>query len=676
MSAEEPTKSQAGTVQPGPESGGHRPSVRPGGAVSLIGTVLSGRYKIEKLLGEGGMGAVYQAEHTHMRKRLAVKVLHPEMSRLTEVVQRFEREAMAAAHIDHPNVATATDFGKLEDGSFFLVMELLEGRSLRDLINEGRLELGRALHILRQIAAGLTRAHALGIVHRDLKPENVMLVAREGEIDFVKVLDFGIAKVPVGELAQRGHDRPAGEKGQILTQLGMVYGTPEYMAPEQALGQEVDPRADVYAMGVMGFEMLTGTRPYDHDSKVALLGMHVTAPIPLPSERCPEAHIPPEVDAMIKRLLAKEASERYQDGKEAMEATVGVMSHLAAQGLIDAKYAGIGGSAATQLGGPQSQALSAPLAARASSAVITERGVGEPGPATSSLEALPPQRMHIPPRAILAGAGGIVVLAAIFVVILTRGGGATTVPNGIDAGTIAVASTPSASVKPPPIRPDTEPKILAAIALVDKGDYGTAITQLTELEKTNDARTDIHRALVDAYMATKRSGDAMDEAGRVLTLDPGFSRDKALRLHVRNAALTGGKDAEDKAFALLESQMGADGPDVLYDIAYLVKDYPKGQARARPLLKKNDVRARSSDELKLALEVRAASEKSPCDIRKMLDRAAEIGDFRTSAILKGYQITTGCGFLSRRDCWPCLHNDGALNKTIKAIDDRAKEKAP
>src|SRR5579859_6716086 len=129
-----------------------KPSLRPGGPESLVGTTISGRYRIERLLGEGGMGTVYQAEHTHMRKRLAVKVLHPEMSRLPEVVARFEREAMAAAHIDHPNVATATDFGKLEDGSFFLVLEFVEGRSLRDVIAEGPMELGRALHVGRQIA--------------------------------------------------------------------------------------------------------------------------------------------------------------------------------------------------------------------------------------------------------------------------------------------------------------------------------------------------------------------------------------------------------------------------------------------------------------------------------------------------------------------------------------------
>src|SRR4051812_27198545 len=177
-------------------------SIRPKpGLKELIGTTISERYRIEKLLGEGGMGAVYQAEHTLMRKRMAIKVLHPEMTRLPEVVARFEREAMAAAHIDHPHVVTATDFGKLADGSFFLALEFVEGKSLREVIALGRLELGRALHIGRQIAAALSRAHALKIVHRDLKPENVMLVEREGDSNFVKVLDFGIAKVQIGEFA-------------------------------------------------------------------------------------------------------------------------------------------------------------------------------------------------------------------------------------------------------------------------------------------------------------------------------------------------------------------------------------------------------------------------------------------------------------------------------------------
>src|SRR5580658_8494790 len=306
-----------------------RPSARPGGPQSLVGAVLGGRYLIERLIGEGGMGAVYQAEHTHMHKRLAVKVLHPEMSRLPEVVARFEREAMVAAHIEHPNVAGATDFGKLEDGSFFLVLEYVEGKGLRDVITAGRLELGRALHIARQIASALARAHSLGIVHRDLKPENVMLVTREEDADFVKVLDFGIAKVSLGELT--GGSK---EPGQVLTQLGMVYGTPEYMAPEQALGQPVDARADLYALGVMLFEMVTGARPYDHESKVTLLGMHVTAPVPSMRQRLPDDNIPEEVDAIVTRLLAKEATARFGDAKGLIDALDTAVADLAARGLI------------------------------------------------------------------------------------------------------------------------------------------------------------------------------------------------------------------------------------------------------------------------------------------------------------------------------------------------------
>src|SRR5258708_27805664 len=229
-----------------------RPPAGRGGPESLVGVVISGRYQIERLVGEGGMGAVYQAEHMHMRKRFAVKVLHPEMSRLPEVVARFEREAMAAAHIEQPSVAAATDFGKLDDGSFFLVLEYVEGQDLRRAIEQGRLELGRALHVVRQMASALGRAHAIGIVHRDLKPENIMLVTRDSETDFVKILDFGIAKVPMGEFASDPK-----EPGKALTQLGMVYGTPEYMAPEQALGQPVDARADLYSLGGILFETLT-----------------------------------------------------------------------------------------------------------------------------------------------------------------------------------------------------------------------------------------------------------------------------------------------------------------------------------------------------------------------------------------------------------------------------------
>ena len=166
------------------------------------------------------MGKVYAAEHVLMRKRLAVKILHRELTAVPEVVARFEREAMAAANIDHPNVAAATDFGKLPDGSVFLVLEFVQGRNLRDEIAPGPMPFERALRIARQIGSALAAAHALAIVHRDLKPENVMLIEKGADPDFAKVLDFGIAKVPIGE--QSGDDRG----GKPITKVGMVFGTP------------------------------------------------------------------------------------------------------------------------------------------------------------------------------------------------------------------------------------------------------------------------------------------------------------------------------------------------------------------------------------------------------------------------------------------------------------------
>src|SRR5580692_1688622 len=159
------------------------------------GTIIAERYRVDSLLGEGGMGKVYAAEHVHMRKQVAIKVLHPEMSTTPEVVARFEREAVAAGKITHPNVAAATDFGRLADKSFFLVLEYVAGTDLRKAVGKGALPPERAVHIVRQIAAAVGAAHAAGVVHRDLKPENIMLVERDGDPDFVKVLDFGIAKI-------------------------------------------------------------------------------------------------------------------------------------------------------------------------------------------------------------------------------------------------------------------------------------------------------------------------------------------------------------------------------------------------------------------------------------------------------------------------------------------------
>jgi serine/threonine protein kinase len=277
-------------------------------AENRLGKVINGRYLIQQLLGEGGMGSVYLAEHTHMKKRVAIKLLHPEMSDNAEVSARFEREAMAAAHIEHPNVAGATDFGKTEDGAFFLVLEYVEGINLRDTLAEGPLTAQRALRITRQIALALERAHDAGIVHRDLKPENVMLMKKGDEPDFVKVLDFGIAKVLEGAASASAEiaKRNGGVAGVPLTRMGTILGTPEYMAPEQALGEPVTPAADLYGVGVMLYEMLTGKHPFDPPDRMAMLSFHIVAPVPLMQDRAPAVDVPAMVEAVVRCLLEKD----------------------------------------------------------------------------------------------------------------------------------------------------------------------------------------------------------------------------------------------------------------------------------------------------------------------------------------------------------------------------------
>jgi serine/threonine-protein kinase len=267
----------------------------------LTGVTLSGRYRVEEKLGEGAMGAVFRAEHELMKKTVAIKVLRPDMNEESEIVARFRREAQAAAHIDHPNICAATDFGQMPDGTFFLVIEYLEGQTLEDALDRnGRLPAERVLHIASQIADALDDAHREGVVHRDLKPENVMLVERDGDPDFAKIMDFGVAHVRMEE----EHET------ERLTRAGHVYGTPSYMSPEQATGGDVDPRSDIYSLGVVCYELLSGQTPFRHENAARVMAMHVTEePEPL-GRVAPDAQIPPEVEALVTQMLAKDPDDR------------------------------------------------------------------------------------------------------------------------------------------------------------------------------------------------------------------------------------------------------------------------------------------------------------------------------------------------------------------------------
>jgi serine/threonine-protein kinase len=263
-----------------------------------VGRVLGGRYRVLSRLGEGGMGTVYLCEHAVLGRRYAVKVLRPDLAGDAELAERFRNEAIAASRIGGENVVDVLDFDAEADGAIYYVMEALEGRSLGAVIGEdGPLDVSRALALLAQLCRALGAAHARGVVHRDVKPDNVFVVRGEDGAERVKVIDFGISQVS-----------PELGRGGRLTRAGAVIGTPEYMAPEQAAGDEVDHRADVYALGVLAYELLTGTLPIVATTPIATLVAHQTRTPEAPGRRRPG--IPPEVDALVMSMLAKRPGDR------------------------------------------------------------------------------------------------------------------------------------------------------------------------------------------------------------------------------------------------------------------------------------------------------------------------------------------------------------------------------
>jgi serine/threonine-protein kinase len=273
---------------------------------NLVGKLIVNRYIIGEPIGAGGLCTVYRAEDLKRQRDVAVKVLPADKAVDREISARFQREVTTAKRIDHPNVAAISDSGELEDGGRFMVLELLRGTLLSTALHEGgRMPVGRALVIARQMLVGLGEAHRLGIVHRDVKPHNVMLVDVNG-LETVKLFDFGIA----------ANERAAMQ----LTVPGTAFGTPEYIAPEQAMGQKVDARADLYGVGVSLFEMLTGRLPFQCKDDVAFLRAHIKDVPPLASTVTPEAAIPAAVDQLVARALEKEPDARFATAQKMIEA--------------------------------------------------------------------------------------------------------------------------------------------------------------------------------------------------------------------------------------------------------------------------------------------------------------------------------------------------------------------
>ena len=286
----------------------------------LIGRKLDGRYEVLERLGEGGAGVVYRGRQTHLGRFVAIKVLHQNTASSTEWRRRFQREAIALSVLAHPNVVPVTDFG-VDHGVPFLVMELLEGQTLGALIKEGPLPLWRALEIARQTLRVLAFSHMKGVVHCDLKPTNVFLQALPEQADHVRLLDFGMAKFVEGSSSRATAE---------LTRAGFRIGTPAYMSPEQLKGAPTDARTDVYAAGLLLFELLAGRRPFVADSPAGYLGAHLTAPVPSLAKLRPRLARASFFQAVVEQAMAKKPAERFEDASAMLVALDDVVAGLPA----------------------------------------------------------------------------------------------------------------------------------------------------------------------------------------------------------------------------------------------------------------------------------------------------------------------------------------------------------
>ncbi|HWL85504.1 MAG TPA: serine/threonine-protein kinase, partial [Polyangiaceae bacterium] len=268
----------------------------------LVGQSIAGRYKVVRVLGEGGMGVVYLGEQKlgATTRKVAIKTLHPHLSQDPKILARFERECGTIAELQHPNTIQVYDFGATDDGTLYIVMEYVEGMSAAEALEkDGAMAPKRVEKILSQVVGSLEEAHAHGIVHRDLKPENILLCDRAGQKDWVEVLDFGIAKRQEEDTEERK-----------LTQAGMVLGTPPYMSPEQFTGRPVDARSDIYSLGIVAYELLTGRLPFQGNTAYEWATQHMTQP-PAPIETQPlGARVPESMRRAIERALAKDPRQR------------------------------------------------------------------------------------------------------------------------------------------------------------------------------------------------------------------------------------------------------------------------------------------------------------------------------------------------------------------------------
>jgi len=626
-------------------SGEPRPPARRAQAADLVGRTVAGRYRIIEVVAVGGIGAVYRAEHVHMRRTVALKVLRPDVDGFPELVSRFEREAVAGGSLRHPHLASAIDFGQLDDGSYYLVVEFVPGITLRELIRRGPVRPARALRIARQIAEGIGACHRLGIVHRDLKPRNIMVDPDSD--DLVKVIDFGLARVPMERLAAKAaDDEDEAPTRKNLTLHGIVFGTVAYMAPETAFGMDaVDERSDLYALGVVLYEMLAGRHPFDPDDPTELFLCHrITDPPPI-FDRAPGALVPPALEGVVRRLMEKQPNQRFQTADELCTA-------------LDEAAASAGLSPHPSMSDSRGALPSRP----------PPRGMLPTPLSTPGAFVLP---MAAPPEV------GVVHLD------FDRQTG--------DALPLARGSAPSGrTVRPPPLwlgrwpRPTIRQVVLGVAALcvvggglslfLTGGDHAAvqpAPPVPAEALASSVALTPTAVASVDAPVERARLLSAFREqkwragAGsllRLLELDPGALKDGDVRraaLKVSLRAAFSEWEGVDALFDGLAERAEHEGLDVLYEMV-ATQGGSRGARLAAARLARPDVRARANDALAIALDLRQAA---CADKEALFERAAKHGDHRARLYLEQF-VSRHC---NARHGMCCFHGHDGLARTILGL---------
>ncbi len=413
----------------------------------LVGQMLTDRYRIDERISEGGMGTVYRATHVLMDKRVAIKVLHPSLAADDKIVARFSREAKAASRISHPHALNVTDFGESETGVVFLVMEFLDGKTLKEVIQaEGPLPLPRVVEIINQVAGALDAAHREGVVHRDLKSDNIMLIEAPNGSDWAKVLDFGIAKIK----------ESTGQTDPGLTAPNLIIGTPQYMSPEQcSQASEIDSRSDIYSLGVIIYEMLTGHVPFTADSPTAIMMKQLQEPPPSVLEERDD--LPPQVGMVITSAMAKRPEDRFQSAGELSDALATAAVGEVLQQAVSAAATSPGASSETHRIVVPTGSNEAPRNTREDE--LDEETVIRARPAavapaasyeTSRIETPPPPADKFNPwRIIIPTVAGMLVLFGVIYAVTYRGNSAEPNANQSPALTADPNSRPVQPAPPP-----------------------------------------------------------------------------------------------------------------------------------------------------------------------------------------------------------------------------------